>query len=140
MNKKIFTIGFAIIIITILIVPVMAIGPQNAKNNDQTVYPTPFSVQLTTPSGMFHEWMQEPVGPLKIDRKDASEFTVGNAIDGTELTFPFDLISNQNRWIYLTQTEYYNLLLSLGIPDDHALGAVTPFTEGVYYKVNYIGS
>jgi len=128
------------IIMTVLIVPAMAIGPQNAKNNDQTVYPTPFSVQLTTPSGMFHEWMQEPIGPLKIDRKDASEFTVGNAIDGTELTFPFDLISNQNRWIYLTQTEYLNLLVSLGVPADYASVVVIPFTEGVYYKVNYIGS
>ena len=140
MNKQIFTMGFVLIIVAFLIVPVMAVGPQNAKNNDRTIYPTPFSVQLTTPSEMFHEWMQEPVGPLKIDRKDASEFSVGNAIDGTELIFPVDLISNQNRWIYLTQTEYCNLLISLGVPASYASVVVIPFTEGVYYKVNYIGN
>ncbi len=125
---------------TILIVPVMAIGPQNAKNNDQTSSSHPLSIQLTTPSGIFHEWWQEPIGPQKIDRKDASEFTIGNAIDGTELDLPNDLVLYQNRWIYLTSIEYYNLLISLTVPEHIAEIIVSPFTEGVYYKVNYIGS
>lgn len=118
----------------------MAVGPQNATNNPRTVYPTDFSVQLTSASGAFHEWMQEPVGPLKIDRKDASAYTIGNAIDGTELTFPDDLATNQNRWIYLTQIEYYNLLVSNGVPEFYASMVVASFTEGVYWKINYLGN
>jgi len=141
MNKKILGITLVAVFIAMLIAPAMAIGPIDAENNPNTVFPSPIQVQLTSASGIFNEWIQtSPFGvPVHIQRKNAAEFNIGNAVDGTELTFPTDLAFYENKWIFLTQQEYYNLLISIGLPEAYAQAVVAPFTEGVYWRANYIG-
>jgi hypothetical protein len=141
MNKNIFVTITALLATGVLIAPAMAIGPMDSNNNPNTIFPSPIQVQLTSPSGIFNEWIQNsPFGvPVHIQRKDAAEFNIGNAVDGTELTFPTDLVLYENKWIFLTQQEYYNLLISIGLPPSYVQVVVAPFTEGVYWRANYVG-
>jgi hypothetical protein len=141
MKKKILVILITLIVAGALCTPAMAIGPINSEHNPNTVFPSPIQVQLTTPSGIFNEWIQtSPFGvPVHVQRKDAANFQIGNAADGSELTFPDDLIAYENEWIFLTQQEYYDLLISIGVPPGYAQVVVMPFTEGVYWKISYVG-
>ncbi len=141
MEKKILAIIITLTVAAVLCTPVMGIGPINSEDNPNTVFPSPIQVQLTTPSGIFNEWMQtSPFGvPLHVQRKNAAYFQIGNAVDGSELTLPGDLIAYENRWIFLTQQEYHDLLISINVPPDYAQVVVMPFTEGVYWKISYVG-
>lgn len=152
MNKKIVVLSLALLVAAMIVTPVLAIGPMVPENNPNKITTPPFVARIITPSGVSHEWIHHPLTvPVKwnVHRFDASKVEIGNAVDGaTILSLPPGnffvtlgiLEANENKWLSLSQTQYKNLLLGLGLDPDYVDGVVDEFDQGVYWKINFISA
>ena len=131
MNKKVMMFAITLLALAMLVTPVMAIGPQKAKNNPNLVE-TPFSVQLHLPSGGFNEWIAEV--PLHIQLLTASKFKIKNAIVATS---PDDIV--ENKWIYMSSEVFEAYLIPILGEDFANHVAFVIYPDGVYYKSVHVG-
>ena len=156
MNKKILVSLTTILALIMLIPTVMAVGPTKANidKNKNLVYYVENNirtlVRMINKAGVFHEWIN-PVGIREwiIQRRDASKVNIGNAIEGLFDTVQIPpppptgnvlvFLEYENKWLYLNQDQYSNMLQGFGFPKAQADGVAADFPEGVYFRVNFIG-
>ena len=131
MDKKVMMFAVTLLALAMLVTPVMAIGPQKAKNNPNLVE-TDFSVQLHLPSEGFNEWIVEV--PLHIQLLNASKFKIKNAIVATS---PDDIV--ENKWIYMSSEVFFEYLTPILGEDMAHYVAFVIYPDGVYYKFVYVG-
>jgi len=58
MNKKLLMFTLVPLVLSVMVVPAMAIGPQKAEKNPHNMI-TPEGAELLLPSGGFHSWMAD---------------------------------------------------------------------------------
>jgi len=135
MNKKMLVSALGVLTIVMIVTPVMAFGPGNAKNNPWLVVAFEgANVQLWLPSGVMNEWIENPMlpGPLRVQIKDAAKFQIKNALVATS---PPEVLLSDNQWFYLDQGIFMALLGLVGADPAIALG----YSEGAYMKVVSVG-
>ena len=133
MSKKVLVIPIALMIMTMLVCPVMSIGPQNAENsNNPYISFTYFSVQLFLPSGMLNEWILED--PSHVQIKSAEDFYIGNANEPSSAN---EII--YNKWNFLSEDVFQEFLESVGFDPGLAYYiSHVVWAGGVYYKEVYV--
>jgi hypothetical protein len=135
MNKIILMIAMALMVVSMLATPVLAIGPQNAENNPNVVFP-PYGVGLNLPNGMDQQWV------LAIDKhlmvKDARYFQINNAFVVTDLSQVSEM---ENKWLFFSVPMFAQWMAAvLGISYPAAYGYVLAnWPEGVYYREVLVG-
>jgi hypothetical protein len=156
-KKKILVIAFAMMFIAMMITPVLA-GPLKVpagKNkNINEAMRTETQVYLwTNPYGSFKEFSSNGY-KWTLMRKNASQCSIGGAVDASDWTFPdpdsegptpwpisssrafMMLVNAESRWVYLDQAGAYNLLLAFFGNSGAAAMISSQFPEGVYFKAD----
>ena len=134
MNKIIIVGILAVLTLAIMVTPVMAIGPEKAKNNPwREVALGGTNVQLWLPSGVMNEWINNPVlpGPLRVQIKDAAKFQIEAVVAAS----PLEVLSTENQWFYLNQGIFGALLGAVGADPSIA----SDYSAGAYMKIVYVG-
>jgi len=138
MNKKMLGVFISLFVVTMLVTPVMAIGPTNAegKNPNLVIVLGGMNTQIWLPSGVMNEWINNPMipGPFRVTLKDAAKFKINKAIN----IGPADLMQiyvTENQWFLLSQPAFAALLTILG--GDPSIA--DPYTEGIYLKMVFVG-
>ncbi|MFC1487780.1 hypothetical protein ACFLRN_08865 [Thermoproteota archaeon] len=149
MNKKILVVTITLLFVAILVTPVMAIGPTNAKNNKNLVLQDGNQVWMKHGDRVFQEWNVDALGlKIRLMRLDASKVNIGNAEDASDwvivpmtpsATF-VKLLMAETRWVYFDYEAMYNLLRGFGMPPGFANMVRAPFDPlGCYYKADIVG-
>jgi len=135
-NRKILGIAVFLLAIAMLATPVMAIGPTNVpEDKNPNLISAGINTQIWLPSGVMNEWVDSPIGTLRVTLKDAAKFQITTAIP---LSMPADIgiyASNDNQWFYLTQNDFATFLGMVG--GDPAVA--DPYEAGIYIKANLLG-
>jgi hypothetical protein len=149
MNKKILVIAVALMFAAMMVAPVAAAGPIKAnidKNKNLVFYnesPSSIMVRLINQGAVMHEWINPATTrEWHLQRRDASKVNIGNALEGQFDTVQANLpvfLEYENKWLYLTQDQYSNMLQGFGFTEEVADGVASGFPDGVYFKVNFIG-
>ena len=147
--RKVLVAAFSLLFVAMMIAPVLAVGPikANIDKNKNLVYyrerETGITVRMINQGAVFHEWINPTTyREWHLQRRDASKVNIGNAIEGQFVTITNNVAVFQeyeNKWLYLTQEQYTNMLQGFGFPQAAAEGVAAGFPEGVYFKVNFIG-
>jgi hypothetical protein len=147
MNKKFLMVAFIPLVLSLMVTPVMAIGPHNAEKNPHRTELAPGEVEFLLPSGVTHGW-----GGIMDHRhiKDASRFSIPKAptltaddlinVNSGDLTY-------ENKWCMLPLQailDAIDLMVSWGaIPEDvgELMKAefVATFPEGYYLMFVNVG-
>ena len=106
-------------------------------------------MRMINDGDVFHEWANlKGAAPWILQRRDASKVNIGNAVEDLFDTTPMPLFVGNallfyqydNKWVYLNQDQYENMLIGWLIPSSYAAIVASGFPEGVYFKVNFIGN
>ena len=138
MNKKILGIFTTLLALAMLLTPVMAIGPENAEKNPNIVY-MGYNVQLHSPSGVFNEWVNNPMTPfpVRVMVKDAAKFQIRNAIVQPAAGL---VLATENKWQYLTTEIFEDFLVLVGLDPTYAAEAAAEYPAGVYIRLVLVGN
>jgi hypothetical protein len=148
-NKKVLGIAFVFLAVIILAPPVMAIGPENAVEENPNLMALPYGIGLYPPLGtheaMNNEWIQENIrGYRQHDLwMDAARYQVINAIvvpNTPPVASQVYNIDNQNKWLYLNQDVFAVMLEVWGFPSQIIPFIVAQYPQGIYYKWNLLGA
>ncbi|MEJ2241896.1 MAG: hypothetical protein P8Y18_07120 [Candidatus Bathyarchaeota archaeon] len=138
MNKKMLGTVVFLLAATIMITPVMAIGPLNAENNPNVFFPV-YGSALDTPSGIHHEWVNAGSVQIHIKWMDAREFQIDKSIIVTSTAEAAEI---ENKWLYFSM-ELWATWLSEKIPmfpyPVWLAWAMANTPEGVYFIQVFIG-
>ena len=125
--------------LVLLVLPVMAKpetrGPLNAAENNPNadlflVGGFVPKLDLIAPSGVTNRWINWPASTSRVVIKPADKFNCPNAIDMGNDWFSILMYSeNWNKWVFLSQTGYEELLAAFSLPPPADTG-------GVYMKYN----
>lgn len=136
MNKKLLMFTLIPLVLSVMVAPVMGIGPQKAEKNPNAMFP-PHGVQLPLPSGVFNEWMADRESPIdRVHILNASKFKIRNAFP---LTDPATLLLLENKWVYISQTVFVDLLMSFGYPRIEAEAIAAMYPDGIYFMFVNVG-
>lgn len=140
MNRKVLVFVVALSTVAMLITPVLAIGPQNAENNQNVDFPS-YGVALESPSGMNQEWVNGINKHLMWI--DAKEFKINNAFVVTAISQVSEM---ENKWLFFSAIIYGDWLAFVygaapGTPAYKGIHmwALTNYPEGVYYREVLVG-
>jgi len=107
MNKKLLMPIMVLLVLSAMVTPVMALGPQKATKNPHREEPAPGEVEFFLPSGVGNGWNVNPELGI-MDHwhfKDASKFKIRNApaLDFNELLDLFLLsdLTYENKWCFM---------------------------------------
>lgn len=134
LNKKLLLAGIGLIAITLLVPPVMAIGPQKAENNNSSNFIfSDSSTRISTPSGIQNEWIK--IDPSHVQMKKAVDFYIGNCYTPSSAS---EII--YNKWNLLSEDIFNEFLVAVGFDLGQAYYiSHVVMAGGVYYKENYVG-
>ena len=137
-KKKVLGIAVFLLAFAMLVVPVMAIGPQNSENNPNVSFPV-YGVILDAPSGIHHEWVNAAPVPIHIIWMDARDFTRKNVIVVASTS---EAAGIENKWMYFS-VELWATWLSEKIPmlpySFWLAWAMENTPEGVYFHQVFVG-
>ncbi len=152
MNKKSLVFTLTFLVLSVMVSPVVAIGPQNAEKNPHRTEPAPGELEFLLPSGVGNGWIIDlELGTM--DRwhfKNASKFKISKAptLDVWDLVdmFSGDL-TYENTWCTIplgVLVELINLMVSWGMIDpDVGEQMIAEFTatfpEGMYFMFVNVG-
>ena len=146
MNRKVLGMAFVLMAVTILAPPVMAIGPENAVEENPNLMALPYGIGLYPPDGtrqaMNNEWLLslEPQGHDMW--MDAARYHIGNAIiipNTPPVAGQVYNTDNENKWFYLNQDVFAVMLGVWGFPSQIIPFIVAQYPQGIYYKWNAVG-
>ena len=136
MNKKILMFTLLPLVLSVIVAPVMAIGPQKAEKNPHIIV-VPHGVQLPLPSGVFNEWMADREGPMdRVHILNASKFKIRKAF---VLADPADLFGLENKWVYISQGVFVQLLMMFSYTEPEAIAIAAMYPNGIYFMFVNVG-
>jgi hypothetical protein len=142
MKKKILGLTIAIFTLTIISTPVLAIGPGNSSGKNPNLSPPmPYGFDMLldirgNSHGIVHGWITvTPIPIIELDL-DAGIFKIKNAFVVTDAVQAFGM---ENKWLYLSPSMQYDLLILQGTPTEMAAWIVSFHPDGVYMKWNSVG-
>ncbi|MDH5440905.1 MAG: hypothetical protein OEZ48_12710 [Candidatus Bathyarchaeota archaeon] len=153
MNKKLLMLTMIPLVLSVMVTPVMAIGPQNAEKNPRRSEPAPGEVEILLPSGVGSGWVVNPeLGVMDCWHfKDASKFKIRNAptlgLDDLINLFGLGDLTYENKWCILglgVLSDFIDLLVFMGEISE-AEGEVMKaefeeaFPEGMYFMFVNVG-
>jgi hypothetical protein len=147
--KEKLMVPFAVLLVSVLCVPVMAksIGPQKAENNPHIMVMPGEGVELMLPSGGVHEWLAD-TAVSAVDFMhilDASKAHIPNAmvlsIDDLMvlLTDPEAALLLENKWGFVSFQVMVELFMLEGYSQEEAEAAASMWPEGVYARFVNVG-
>ena len=157
MNKKVLMFTLMSLVLSVIVAPTLAIGPQKAKKNPNLMIMPGEGVELFLPSGGFNEWMVD-TEVWYVDFMhglDASKAKIPNAMplmmaDIMELmSDPEAALEAENKWGYVSYDVMVELFIFELMAEDPTLtyeeaagiagqmAAMWP--EGIYVRYVNIG-
>ncbi len=137
MNRKILVLAAALMAVATLASPVLAIGPENAGDNNPNVTSIPYGVEIETPSGVHQEWVI--AGNKHLMVKDVRDFQIKDALVITDIS---QVAENENKWLFFSPEIWVDWLLSIfpTMPPAIAnLWVQRNYPEGSYYREVIVG-
>ena len=150
MNKRLLMFTLIPLVLSVMVSPARAIGPQKAEKNPN-ITPTPDRVILRLPGGVQNEWMTDTeIGVMDfIHILNASKGEGKAKIRAAPLTFDdlFDMFTNpeaalevENKWGYIPHDVFVQLLTGLmGLSPDEAEAWAAAWPEGMYVMFVNVG-
>jgi hypothetical protein len=152
MNKKLLMLTLIPLVLSVIVSPTMAIGPQKAKNNPHITHPPEGGVELLTPSGVDHSWVANTeIGVMDFEHiLDASKAKIRNAMPLTlaelqqMMLYPEIALQYENKWGYMSNAvlgEFFEWLMNIGYPitpEEIAL-ILSMYPEGIYIMFVNVG-
>ena len=149
MNKKLLMFTLIPLVLSVMVAPTMAIGPQKAEKNPHIMI-TPEGVELLLPSGGFNEWTSDTefwymdfehgldASKAKGLIHKATTITLLDIMEA--MTDPEAALEAENKWFYISYEVLVEMFITLGglTPEEaEAMAAMWP--EGIYVRFVNVG-
>jgi hypothetical protein len=149
-NRKVLGIAVILMVAAILATPVMAIGPEEAVEENPNLMQLPYGIGLYPPLGtrqaMNNEWVSETVTFTGLPEHDlwmdAVRYNIGNAIvvpNTPPVAYQVYQMNNEDKWLYLSPDVFAIMMVVWGFPPEYVPFALALHPQGIYYKWNFVG-
>ena len=149
MNKKLLMFTLVPLVLSVMVVPAMAIGPQKAEKNPHNMI-TPEGAELLLPSGGFHSWMADTeawyidyehgidASKAKGLARRATAITLADILE--VMTDPEAALAAENTWFYISYAVLVEMMMTLGgLTQEEAEAMAAMWPEGVYVRFVNVG-
>jgi len=149
MNKKLLMFTLVPLVLSVMVVPAMAIGPQKAEKNPHNMI-TPEGAELLLPSGGFHSWMADTeawyidyehgidASKAKGLARRATAITLADILE--VMTDPEAALAAENTWFYISYEVLVEMMMTLGgLTQEEAEAMAAMWPEGVYVRFVNVG-
>jgi len=146
MNRKLLMLTLIPLVLSVIVSPAMAIGPQKAEKNPHAEI-TIEGVGLTLPSGGFNEWMADTEFWYLdfVHGLDASKAKIPNALPLTMedliglMTDPEAALEAENKWGYISYEVLVQLFMMEGYTQEEAEAMAAMWPNGIYVRFVNVG-
>ena len=148
MNRRLLMFTLIPLVLSVMVAPAMAIGPQKAEKNPN-IEITPEGAELLLPSGGFHSWTADTelwyidfehgidASKAKGLIHKAMPLTIADLME--LMTNPEAALEAENMWGYVSYDVLVELFILEGLSEEDAIAMASMWPEGIYVRYVNMG-